>query len=190
MEFKELVLKRFSCRKFINKPVEYEKIIQCIESARVAPSACNAQPWKFVVIDEPELKNKLCQHATSGIYRFSRWIINAPVIIVVIADKGSFLSRAGSFIRNTQFYLIDIGIVCEHIVLQATELGLGACYIGWFKEAGVKKVLNIPKSLSVPLLICLGYPQEGYKTKDPIRRQAGSDFRKSLEEILSFNKFR
>ncbi|OGS43078.1 MAG: hypothetical protein A2539_09315 [Elusimicrobia bacterium RIFOXYD2_FULL_34_15] len=190
MEFKELVLKRYSCRKFSNTPVEKEKIIRCIESARVSPSACNAQPWKFIVVDNPEMRKKVAEAATSGIYRMSKFVHEAPVIILVLADKGSFLSRAGSLVRNTRFYLIDIGIVCEHIVLQATEFGLGSCYVGWFNENAVRKVLNIPKNLEIPSIICMGYPDESYKTKDPIRRHAGSETRKPIDDILSFNEYK
>jgi nitroreductase len=188
--FRNLVDKRFSCRKFLNQPVEREKIVQCIESARVSPSACNAQPWKFIVVDDIELKQKVVQEATSGIYKISKFLSNAPVIILVLADKGSFLSRAGSLVRNTRFYLIDIGIVCQQLVLQATELGLGSCYVGWFNEKPLKKIFNIPKSIEIPLLICLGYPDEEYKTKDPIRRRAGSELRKPLEEIVFFNSYK
>lgn len=189
MNFYELVKQRYSCRKFLPIPVEEEKILQCIEAARLAPSACNAQPWRFVVVNDVFLKEKLVAAATAGIYKISKFISYAPVIIVVIADVKGFLSKVGSLVRNTKFYLIDIGIACEHLVLQATELGLGSCYIGWFSEKGVKKVLSIPNKYKVPLLICLGYPEETTKDKDMIRRHAKSDLRKELKEIVSFNKF-
>lgn len=188
--FKELVIKRYSCRKFQNIPVEKEKIIHCVESARVAPSACNAQPWKFVVFDAPRLKQKVAEAATSGPYRLSKFIHDAPVLILVLADKVSFLSRVGSLVRNTRFYLMDIGIVCEHIVLQAAELGLGTCYVGWLNEKAVKRLLKIPKSIEIPLIICMGYPRESYKLNDPIRRRAGSEKRKPINEILLFNEYR
>ncbi|MCX7940771.1 MAG: nitroreductase family protein [Endomicrobia bacterium] len=184
-----IIQQRYSCRKFLPLPVEEEKIVQCIEAARLAPSACNAQPWKFVVVNEINLKQRLVDEATSGIYKFSKFISQAPVIIVVIADLPSFLSKVGSLIRDVKFYLLDIGIACEHIVLQATELGLGTCYVGWFSEKGVRKVLDIPKKYKIPLLICMGYPDGSYKNSDFIRRRAGSDTRKDLKEILSFNKF-
>lgn len=190
MEFKELVLRRYSCRKFQDIPVEREKIIQCMDAARVAPSACNAQPWRFVVVDEPELRKKIGQAASSGIYGLTKFIQAAPVLILVLTDKGSFLSRAGSLVRNTRFYLMDIGIVCEHIVLQAAELGIGTCYVGWFNETAVQKILNIPKSTEIPLIICMGYPDEGYKSKDPIRRRAGSGERKSMDDIVLFNEYK
>ena len=190
MNFIDIVKQRYSCRKYLPLPVEEEKILQCIESARLAPSACNAQPWRFVVVNDINIKEQLVEKATAGIYKFSKKVLSqAPVIIVVVADVSSFLSKAGSLIRDTKFYLIDIGIACEHLELQATELGLGSCYIGWFSEKGVKKVLNIPKKYKVPLLICLGYPDNTYKEKDVIRQHAKSDFRKELKEIVCFNKF-
>jgi nitroreductase len=190
MNFIDIVKQRYSCRKYLPLPVEEEKILQCIESARLAPSACNAQPWRFVVVNDTNIKEQLVEKATAGIYKFSKKVLSqASVIIVVVADVSSFLSKAGSLIRDTKFYLIDIGIACEHLVLQATELGLGSCYIGWFSEKGVKKVLNIPKKYKVPLLICLGYPDNTYKEKDVIRQHAKSDFRKELKEIVCFNKF-
>lgn len=189
MNFLDLVKQRYSCRKFLPIPVEEDKIIQCIEAARLAPSACNAQPWKFVVVNDITVKQQLVDAATSGVYKLSKFISNAPVIIVVVADLTNFLSKVGSLMRDVKFYLLDIGISCEHLVLQATELGLGTCYIGWFSEKGVSKVLKIPKRYKIPLLICMGYPEEGYKSSDVIRKRAKSDTRKDLKEILSFNKF-
>lgn len=189
MEFMELLKQRYSCRKFLPLPVEEEKILKCIEAARLAPSACNAQPWKFIVVDDISLKQKLTEAATSGIYKLSKFISQAPVIIVVIADKAGFLSKVGSLVRNTKFYLIDIGIATEHLVLQATELGLGTCYVGWFSEKGVKKVLKIPNKYKVPLLVCMGYPDTAHKSNDVIRKHAKSDMRKDIKEIVSFNRF-
>lgn len=189
MSFYELVKQRYSCRKFLPLPVEEEKILQCIESARLAPSACNAQPWKFVIVNDVSLKERLVEAATQGVYRISKFIATAPVIIVVVADIPNFLSKVGSLLRDTKFYLIDIGIVCEHLVLQATELGLASCYVGWFSEKGVKKVLSIPKKYRVPLIICLGYSDFQSKQTDVIHRHAKSDLRKELKEIVSFNKF-
>ncbi len=189
MNFLDLVRQRYSCRKFLQLPVEDEKILQCIEAARLAPSACNAQPWKFVVVNDIKLKEELVKEATSGIYKLSKFIKNSPVIIVVVADKTGFLSKAGSLIRDTRFYLIDIGIACEHLILQATELGLGSCYVGWFSEKGIRRVLNIPKSYKIPLLICIGYPDVSSKQTDIIRKHAKSDLRKDIKEVVSFNRF-
>lgn len=125
MALLELLKQRKSVRKFLDRPVEREKIMMCLEAARVAPSACNSQPWRFIVVDDRELKNKLCDVAFSGIYSINSFCKTAPVIVVVISEKSKFLARIGGMFRGTKYYLIDIGIACEHFVLQAEELGLG-----------------------------------------------------------------
>ncbi len=186
-DFKELVETRYSCRSFLEQRVDREKIDSCLEVARLAPSACNAQPWNFVVIDDPERLEQVTAAAVSGIYRFSRFVIKAPVIIAILADRGSFLTKAGSFVRNTKFYLIDIGIVSEHLALQAAALGLGACHVGWFNEKALKQELELPRSTEIPLLICMGYPESSKRQKDPVRRQAKSDTRRPLSEMVVYN---
>lgn len=188
MDFIRLVRKRYSCRKYLLKSIDREDLKLCAEAARMAPSACNSQPWEFRIIDEPELKTKTAEAAASGMYRMSRFIKGAPALVAVIADKGSFISRAGGLVRSTDFYLLDIGISSEHFVLQAAELGIGTCYIGWFNEKKIKKVLGISRRLSIPLLIAAGYPDESYTKKDPIRRKAESDKRRAIDEILRFNE--
>lgn len=189
MEFKELAFNRYSCRKYKDTPVERDKTTKCVESARLAPSACNSQPWKFIIADEPQLKQKVAEAASSVIYKPSRFLTGAPALIIVLADRGGFMSRAGSLVRNTRFYLIDIGIACEHIVLQAAEMGIGTCYVGWFNEKSVKKALNIPGRFEIPVIIAMGYPDDSHKIKDPVRKAADSETRKKINEILSFNGF-
>lgn len=187
MNFIELVSKRFSCRKFKETPLEREKILKCIESARLAPSACNSQPWRFVVIDEPELKNKIARLATSGIYGIiNKFLPTAPCIIAVLADREKFIAQAGAYVMKTDYYLIDIGIACEHLVLQATELGLGTCYIGYFNEKEIRKILNIQKKYKIVLLIAIGYPDE----KEEEKKLKNPRPRKKIEEILYYNEFK
>ncbi len=188
MEFYELILKRYSCRKFKDKPVEKEKILKCIEAARFAPSACNSQPWRFLVVDDKNLIKEIASIATKGIYGvINKFLFEVPSIVVVVADREKFIARLGARITGTQYYLIDIGIASEHFVLQAQELGLGTCFIGYFNERGIKKLLNIPDKYKVPLLIAVGYPDDIYREEDVIKIKLKS--RKSLEEILYFNKF-
>ncbi len=187
MDFSRLVEQRRSCRKYLPSPVEREKLQRCLQAARLSPSACNAQPWRFIVLDEKDARENLAEAACSGIYRMSKFIKSAPVIIAVCADVKSFASKAGSFVRGTNFYLIDIGIACQNLVLQSTEDGLGTCYIGWFNERKVKKALGLGKKIKIPLLISMGYPEDRHTEKDPIRRRAGGDKRKPIEEIVSYN---
>ncbi|MEN3044359.1 MAG: nitroreductase family protein [Candidatus Hydrothermales bacterium] len=189
MNFYELCLKRFSCRKFKDHKVEREKILKCIDAARLSPSACNSQPWRFIVVDDEKLVKKIAEVATQGIYGvINKFLFEVPCIIVVAADKEKFIARLGGRIVGTQYYLIDIGIASEHLVLQAQELGLGTCYIGYFNEKGIKKILNIPENFKVPLLIAIGYPDNIYKEEDIIKIKFKA--RKKLSEIVYFNNFK
>lgn len=97
ISFLDLVNKRYSVRNFLEKPVEREKIELCLEAARLAPSACNAQPWKFIVIDEVNLKNELGERISSGAYATNKFVKKAPVLLVVVSEKASFISLGGQF---------------------------------------------------------------------------------------------
>ncbi|HEY81754.1 MAG TPA: NAD(P)H nitroreductase [Dehalococcoidia bacterium] len=181
MALLELLKQRRSVRDFLDKPVEREKIKLCLEAARVAPSACNSQPWKFIVVDDGELKKRLCDKAFSGIYAINAFCKKAPVIVVIVSERSKFLARIGGMFRGTKYYLIDIGIAGEHFVLQAQELGLGTCWIGWFNERAVKSVLNIPKDKKIDVLLALGYyDQEKVKS---------GHSREPLDKISSFNSY-
>ncbi len=179
MSVKNIIAQRRSIRRYQNKPVEREKILACLEAARLAPSADNVQPWRFLVIDDPELKEKFAKEIFSGIYSVSKFAARAPVLIVILARLDIIANRIGKQIQNIHFYLIDTGIAGEHIVLQAEELGLGTCWIGWFNSRKARKVLNIPRKYKIVSLISMGY----YGQK-PSRQQK----RKTLEDIAWFNK--
>ena len=181
MALLDLLKHRKSVREFLERPVEREKVMLCLEAARLAPSTCNSQPWKFIVVDDRELKNRLCDVAFSGLYFINTFCKAAPVIVVIISEKSKFLARIGGMFRGTQYYLIDIGIAGEHFVLQAEDLGLGTCWIGWFNEGAVKSVLNIPQRKKIDILIALGYYD---------REKLGSEHgRGPLDKIVSFNSY-
>ena len=181
MALLDLLKHRKSVRDFLDRPVEREKITMCLEAARLAPSACNSQPWRFVVVDDRQLKNKLCDVAFSGIYSINSFCKMAPVIVVVISEKSRFLARIGGMFRGTKYYLIDIGIACEHFVLQAEDLGLGTCWIGWFNEQAVKSILNIPQRKKIDIVIALGYYD---------REKLGPEHnREPIDKIASFNAY-
>jgi nitroreductase len=158
MPFLELVRKRQSERKYSDKPVARDSIERCIEAARLAPSACNSQPWTFMVV-EGEIKDRLAATAFSGLYSMNAFAARAPVLIVVLTERSKYAARLGGQIRGVQYSLIDIGISCEHLILQATEEGLGTCWLGWFNEKGVKKVLGLPRSARIDVIISMGYPE-------------------------------
>lgn len=179
--FLEIIQSRRSIRKYQNRPVEREKILQCIEAARLAPSAENVQPWRFVVFDDPALIKQLSGQAFSGIYSPTRFAAKAPVIILILAKLDFLANRIGKQIQGIHFYLLDIGIAGEHFVLQAQELGLGTCWIGWFNIRKLRKFLKIPLTYKIVSLISLGYP-ESYQLKPKKRLQ--------LENIVWFNGFK
>ncbi len=181
MAILDVIRQRRSVRHFLDRPVEREKIMMCLEAARLAPSACNSQPWKFVVVDDKQLKDRLCRAAFSGIYLMNSFCKEAPVIVVVVSERAKFLAMIGGLFRGTKYYLIDIGIAGEHFVLQAEELGLGTCWIGWFNERAVKSILNIPQHKKIDILIALGY-----YASDKVRPKHS---RELIDKIASFNSY-
>ena len=176
MKFSELVAKRQSDRKYKSQPVKRELITECLEAARLAPSACNSQPWKFIVIDDPDLLKEVAI-AAAGM-GMNKWAKEAPVIVAVTLEKMNFTARIGSVIKDKEYSLLDVGIAVEHFCLQAAELGLGTCIMGWFDEKKVKTLLGISKK-RIPLLISLGYPDTETRKKS----------RKSLEDMSSWNQY-
>jgi len=180
MDFSNLVNYRFSVRKYKNQPVEPEKVEACIEAARLAPSASNSQPWKFIVINDPALKEKVAAETYNSLVSFNKFVHQAPVIIVIVLEKPRLITQIGKKIKNKEWPLIDIGIAAEHFCLQAAEIGLGTCMLGWYNEKAIQKLLNIPTSKTIALLISLGYPE---------KETAPEKKRKSTEEILSYNGY-
>ena len=181
MTLSDVVKHRKSIRDYLDKPVEREKIMMCLEAARLAPSAVNSQPWKFIIVDDPQVKKQLGNAAFSGIYAINAFAKKAPVIVVIVSEKGKFLARIGGMFRGTQYYLIDIGIAGEHLVLQAEELGLGTCWMGWFDEKAVKSVLHIPQDRKIDILMALGYHDQ--------KKVKGEHNREAFDKIASFNSY-
>lgn len=177
--FQRILAGRRSIRRFLTTPVEPEKLRACLEAARIAPSAHNAQPWRYIVVDDPDLKERLTSAAFSGIYSTSKFAARAPVILVVLAKPAGGVVRLGSKIQGVPYYLLDIGIAGEHIVLQAEELGLATCWMGWFDYRRARKVLEIPRSFKLVALMPVGYAEKRPQREPP---------RKTYEDIVSFNK--
>ncbi len=181
MDFHELVKKRQSVRRYDSRPVESEKLEQCLEAARLAPSASNSQPWTFVVVNDPELTSKVAAQTFDKVVNFNKFVAEAPALVVFVVEKPKVITRVGAFIKNKEYPLIDIGIAAEHFCLQAAEAGLGTCMLGWFNEKPIQKLLNIPESKSIGLIVALGYPAENYKLRHKSR--------KTLEEVVKFNSY-
>jgi len=177
MRFLELVEKRSSVRKYSLRPVPREAVDRCLEAARLAPSACNAQPWSFIIVDEPALKNRFAEAAFSGVYSLNSFAKQAPVLIAVITERASYAKKLGEWLRGIRYSLIDIGIACEHLVLAAAEEGLGTWWLGWFNEKAAKKMLGVAGSKKMDIIISMGYPEGEQIHETP---------RKTLEEIRRF----
>lgn len=178
--FYELVRNRQSTRAFdTEKIVDREVISRILEAARLSPSACNAQPWHFIVVDEPELKNKVADATASRILNMNHFTKQAPVHIIVVEEKVNLSSSFGGLVKNKQFAFLDIGIAAAHICLAAQAEGLGSCILGWFAEDKVKNLLDIPDNRRVVLDIVIGYPAQELRDKK----------RKSTEEVISFNSY-
>lgn len=177
--FQTILAGRRSIRRFLPTPVEPEKLRACLEAARIAPSAHNVQPWRFIVVDDPSLKERLAAAAFSGIYGASKFAARAPVILVLLARPGKAVVRLGSMIQGVPYYLLDIGIAGEHVVLQAEELGLASCWMGWFDYRKARKALGIPRTFKLVALMPLGYAEKRPQREPP---------RRAFEDIVSFNK--
>ena len=177
--FLALIKSRRSCRKYSNQPVEKEKLDRIIEAGRLAPSACNAQPWKFIIVDESSLLQDLAEASSAKLLGMNWFVDQVPVQIIVVREKANITSRIGGTVKNKDYSLIDIGIASQNICLQAEAEGLGSCMIGWFDEERVKKILSIPKSKRVELIITIGYSLSEKKERG----------RKPPEETVSFNKY-
>jgi nitroreductase len=181
MDFNELIHSRQSVRRYDSKPVEPEKITQCLEAARLAPSASNSQPWKFVVVDTDPLRTEVAKATYSDIQLINKFAVQAPVLVAIVVEKARLITRLAMMVKKKEWPLIDIGITATQFCLQATELGLGTCMLGWFDEGKIKKLLHIPKDKTIGLMITVGYPAEGY----PLRKK----IRKPMDEIVLYNSY-
>lgn len=176
MDFFELISKRESCRAYSDKQVCIEDINSILDAARLSPSACNSQPWKFIAVNDADKVKELAPTLQGfGINKFAYEVSTYIIICETNAKLNPVLKVA-----NQHYAQIDIGIAAANITLCATQLGLGSCIIGHFNESKVKGLLNIPKNIPVRLIIALGYP-----TSEKIRKKT----RKPINEIVSFNQW-
>lgn len=177
MDFERLILTRQSDRRYMPDPVSREDVLKCLEAARMSPSACNSQPWKFIVVDD---KAKLAEMADAaeglGMNKFTR---DVPVMVAVVLEKMNATARLGSLLKHKDYSMLDLGMAVEHFCLQAADLGLGTCIMGWFDEKRIARLLGVPRGKRIPLIISLGYPE------NPIRRKV----RKPVEEMSSWNSY-
>jgi len=179
-ELLQLFGQRQSVRSYTNQSVSTDIIERCINAAQLAPSACNSQPWKFVVITDPLLLQQASSMLVTPPLSMNKFASEAPVLIVLVREKPNLSSKIGELLRNKTYSLMDVGMATMQLCIQATAEGLGTCIMGWFNEKQIKKLLGIPSSVRAELVISMGYAKD-----EAIRPKQ----RKPLEAIHSFNKY-
>jgi nitroreductase len=172
MDVFEAVKKRRSVRAYNVTPVPEEKLEKILEAARLAPSAGNIQPWHFIVVTDREKRKKL---AETG--RYAKFLSESPIVIVGCGDQNA----------SPKWYIVDVAIAMENMVLTATSEGLGTCWIGSFNEDKVKEMLKIPENLKVIAILAVGYPREKFDFQGKILKLVRK--RKHLKEIVSFEEY-
>ncbi|KAF0214764.1 MAG: hypothetical protein FD174_4308 [Geobacteraceae bacterium] len=185
MDTLEAITTRRSVRKFSDKPVEAEKLRAVLEAARLAPSWANLQCWRFVVVEDAGVKGKISELSyVEAFFKPKGYKTNpaqnalasAPVVIVACAeplDSGD--------LRGQQYYMTDVGIATENLMLAAHALGLGSVFVGVFDEEAMGDLLGIPPEIRIVGLFPLGYPLEESKGGPP---------RKPLDEIVFYGKWK
>ena len=165
----EAIKKRQSIRSYQDKEIPEETLQHILEAGRLAPSAKNGQPWKFIIVKDKDLRKKLVLACKN-----QEFIGEASVVIVGCATNPNYKMGNGE-----HSYTIDLAIALDHMSLQAASLGLGTCWIGTFYQDQVKKVLDIPEEVRVVALMPVGYPKE-------LGSKRG---RKPLSEIVCYDKY-
>jgi len=177
MEFMDVITSRKSVRDFLGKAVEEEKLMKILEAARLAPSWGNKQGCKYVVVKNKATINEIALGFTS-------WLSEVPILLAACIDpKGS-----GSH-NSMDYFLVDVGISMQQLVLAATDLGLGTCWISGFDEEKVKKVLEIPANVRVVALTPLGYPAPIGERSKKVQEFVRASKRKPLEEMVHREKW-
>ena len=172
---------RRSIRKYTSQSVDDRLIERVLESARLAPSGSNTQPWHFIIIKDRHVKERVAQSSHA-----QGWMLAAPVFIACVADIRSRITADDGLELcedSPQFELKqiirDTSIAIEHMVLEATDLGLGTCWVAWFRQDEIRPILGIPKDKFLVAILTVGYPAE-----EPKQRP-----RKSLGEIVHYDRW-
>lgn len=156
----EVIARRVSRRAYKTDPVPEEYLDQILEAARLAPSACNAQPWRFALVQTPEIRRQVVARGFLPGIKMD-WAMDAPVHVVIGIERSLVPHRLGTLISGVDYPWVDIGIAGEHLVLAATALGLGTCWIGWIRPRALARVVGWPRSVRPAVVITVGYPKTG-----------------------------
>ena len=177
-DFLNLVKARQSDRTYEpGRKIEREKLERILEAARLAPSACNGQPWHFTVItEEPLLQEVGKATASLGMNKFAK---DASALVLITHESTNITSKLGCGIKDKDFPMMDLGIASAYMTLAAEAEGIGSCILGWFDEKKIKELTGIPKSKRLMLIITLGYATKPKRNK----------VRKEWNKVVSFEKY-
>jgi nitroreductase len=174
-DFLELASRRQSCRDFSERSVEREKLVKCAEAARLAPSACNSQPWRIIAVDTPEIVAQVAKCVQQlGI---NDYFEKAKAFFVVLEEPAKLMPKLAVLIDGQTFAKGDLGGATLSLCLEAESQGLGTCVIGLYDRPKLRELLNVPAATNFFALVAVGYP-----ASDHVRNKQ----RKPLDQILSF----
>jgi len=166
-DFLDLAAARQSCRDFADRPVEHDKLVKCVEAARLAPSACNSQPWSFVVVEDPRVVPEVAK--TSQVLGINEYIAGARAFFVVLEEHAVLMPRLRTFLDSQYFARSDLGGVLLSLCLEAESLGLGTCILGLYDREKLSALLNLPLETRFAGLVAVGYPADP-KTRAKVRK--------------------
>ena len=177
--FLELAQSRQSDRSFEpGRSIEPEKLQRILEAGRIAPSACNGQPWHFTVVTGSELLPAVGK-ATSSL-GMNKFVKDASALVLITHEPTNFTSKLGCGIKDKDFPMMDLGIASAYITLAAEDEGIGSCILGWFDEKKIKQLTGIPEKRRLMLIIALGYAAKPKRKK--VRKEWG--------KVVSFEKYK
>ena len=181
MRFEEMLLKRESCRAYSERSVSREDLVKICEAGRLSPSGCNAQPWKFIVVDEADAKEKLCDAVVvKGGLTGAPWRHNVSAFIIFVEQKAKVMPAVIEHYNDTQrFAQGDIGAACMNMCHEAFSLGLDTCIIGMNDQAKMEQYFGIPAGSDARLVLAVGYAAD---PDAPVNK-----VRKEFDEVCSFN---
>lgn len=182
MSFMDLVNNRFSCRAYTGESVSRDELTKIVEAGAMAPSGCNAQPWKFIVVDEADAKEKVCdalvlENGGTG----APWRNEAGAFIIAVEEPAKVMPMVKSYYNDTQrFAQGDIGMAVLNMLYRATELGLNTCVIGMCDQKKMQDYFGVPAGHEVRMVVAVGHGKDNTPTKK---------VRKSFEDVCSFNSY-
>ncbi len=179
MTFMDLANNRQSDRAFTAQEVNRKDLLKCVQAAQLAPSACNSQPWKFIVIDDAEVLKQAGAAIANNPLGINKFAETAPALVAVVEEPATLMPGIRDKVNANRWAQFDLGSATTHFCLQAAEMGLSTCIMGAFDQEKMHALLGIPEESRVFVMLAVGYPSGATRTKN----------RKELNAIHSFNRY-